>query len=111
MMNHLVNIQTKTETQNAVTGEVTDSWANTHKNVPCTIEPLSVNTFLQSRADQTETAVRITIPYIDNILPTMRLVGLGLHAGKIYNIEGVLADNITGNEYLTLPCSEGMNEG
>ncbi|TKE23299.1 head-tail adaptor protein, partial [Klebsiella pneumoniae] len=29
----------------------------------------------------------------------------------IYNIEGVLPDPRSGREYLTLPCSEGDNDG
>jgi hypothetical protein len=34
-----------------------------------------------------------------------------VHAGKVYNIAGVLPDNVSGQEYITLPVSEGVNAG
>lgn len=111
-MNHLCNIQSKTITQDSVTGEITETWSNTHTGVPCDIEALSVRDFIQSRADQSEIQVRIRIPYIAGIDSTMRLVGTcGCHSGKTYNPRGVLEDNITAQEYITLPCSQGVNEG
>lgn len=33
------------------------------------------------------------------------------HRGKVYNIAGVLPDNMSGLEYITLPVSEGVNDG
>lgn len=33
------------------------------------------------------------------------------HGNRIYNIEGVLPDNCSGRKYLTLPYSEGVNDG
>ena len=34
-----------------------------------------------------------------------------LHRGKIYNIEGVLPDDESGLQWLTLPYSEGVKDG
>ncbi|KPB96501.1 Head-tail adaptor protein [Pseudomonas syringae pv. maculicola] len=34
-----------------------------------------------------------------------------LHRGRIYNIHGALPDAKSGLEYLTLPVSEGLNNG
>ena len=34
-----------------------------------------------------------------------------VHGSKVYNIAGVLPDAGSGREYLTLACSEGVNDG
>lgn len=111
-LRHRVNIQSVTNTQDATTGEVTASWATTHADVPCAIEPLSVKDYLQSRADQSDISVRIVLRFISGLEPNMRLVGAcACHSGKIYNPGGWLEDKESGREYLTAPCSEGVNEG
>lgn len=111
-LRHRVNIQAKTNTQDAETGEVTVSWATTVANVPCSIEPLSVKDYLQSRADQSEVSARIVIRHRTGLDSTMRLVGAcGCHSGRIYNPQGWLEDKESGREYMTAPCSEGVNEG
>ena len=114
MMNmiHLVNIEQKTNTQDPVTGSITESWAVLHENIYCDIEPLSVKDFIQSRAIQSDVTVRIKLPYLTGLTSDMRIVGqCGCHSGKIYNPQGFLEDAITGQEYITAPCSEGVNEG
>ncbi|HDG7399279.1 phage head closure protein, partial [Klebsiella pneumoniae] len=50
---------------------------------------------------------RITIRYREGVTRKHRI----LFRGRIYNIEGVLPDPRSGREYLTLPCSEGANDG
>lgn len=117
-MNHLIDIEQKINTQNATTGANTVSWSVFQADVFCDIEALSVKGYLQSRADQSDVSVRITIPFISeldsagNVNSTMRLVGkCGCHEGRIYNPVGILEDNITGQEYITLPCSQGVNNG
>lgn len=71
------------------------------------IEPLSVREFIQSGQVQGQVTARITIRYRDGLSHTMRLV----HRGTIYNIQGVLPDKVSGIEYVTLPVSQGVNEG
>lgn len=112
MMIHLVDIEHKTQTQDPVTGEATETWTKLHRDVYCDIKPLSVRDFIQSRADQSEISVRIVIDAFTGLDPTMRLVGVcGCHRGKIYNPEGFLEDPGTGQEYITVPCSQGVNNG
>lgn len=96
----------KTLTQDKTTGRLTETWRDVCK-IWGNIAPLSAREFLASQSIQSEITTRITIRYKKNIDSTMRL----LHGGKIYNIEGVLADTKSGIEYLTLPCSEGVNNG
>lgn len=111
-MNHLIRIERKTQTQDTVTGVITETWATFKNDVPCDIVALSVKDFIQSQADQSEIQARITIPYISGLDATMRIVGLcGCHENRIYNPRGILEDDITSREYITLPCAYGTNEG
>lgn len=106
-LRHRVTIQKPTLTQDTTTGEVTTAWTDLHSSIPAAVEPLSVKEYLQSRTDQSETSVRVVIRHRDGLTPDMRI----LHRGKIYNPQGFLADKVSGLEYLTIPCSEGVNEG
>jgi SPP1 family predicted phage head-tail adaptor len=111
-LRHRINIQSVTYTQDSETGEMVPTWANVHTNVYCAIEPLSVKDFMQSQAAQSEVAVRVTIRKIDSLTSAMRLVGAcGCHLGKIYNPAGWLEDPESGQEYMTAPCAQGVNEG
>ena len=106
-LRHRVQIQTRTDTQDATTGEVVQTWTTTHANVPAKIHILSAREFMQSRTEQDESSANITIRYIAGISAGMRI----LHGSVIYNPAGVLGDRKSGQEYLTIPCSQGVNEG
>lgn len=111
-LRHVVNIQQKTETQDNVTGLTTTTWTTLHANVWCSIKPISARDFIQSAAHQSGITVRVQIPYISGLDATMRLVGVcDCHSGKVYNPAGWLEDDETGQEWLTAPCSQGVNEG
>lgn len=106
-LRHRVDIQARQDVQDPVTGEVVPIWTTIWPAVPAAIEPLSVREFIAAQAVQSDISARITIRYRDGLLPNMRV----LHNGKIYNPAGWLPDPVRGNEYLTAPCSEGVNEG
>ena len=113
---HLINIQQKTQTQDPVSGAIVDSWSNVSFNgvedIFCGIEPLSVKDLIQSQAHQSDVSVRVKINYLPGIDATMRFVGIcGCHSGKIYNPAGVLEDPESGQEWITFPCSQGVNTG
>ena len=91
--------------QNPQTGETLQEWV-TLAEVWAAIEPLSAREFLASQAVQSKVTAKIIIRHRD-VVATDRV----LHNGKIYQIEGVLADKDSGLEYLTLPVSEGVNDG
>lgn len=111
-MVHLVNIQQKTTAQDPVSGAPKETWANLYTGIFCDIKPLSVRDFIQSRAGQSEVTARIVLPYLPGLNATLRIVAqCGCHAGRIYNPAGFLEDDQTGQEYITAPCSEGVNEG
>lgn len=100
-LRHQILLQFQKEEQDPQTGVLTHSWADL-ATVWASVEPLSAREFVASQATQARVTVRITIRYRDDVVPTLRII----HRGKIYNVEGVLADRESGLEYLTLPCSE-----
>lgn len=112
MMIHLVDIEQNTPTQDTTTGILTDSWSAVYQDIFCDISPLSVKDYLQSKAHQSDVSVRIKLPYLTGLSADMRIVGkCGCHSGRIYNPEGFLEDPDTGQEYITAPCSQGVNDG
>lgn len=109
---HAVNIEHAVKAQDPNTGAETETWEVLHGGVWCDIEPLSVKDYLQSKATQSEISVRVVIRHIAGLDASMRLVGAcGCHAGKIYNPSGLLEDMDSGIEYITMPCSQGVNDG
>lgn len=105
-LRHLITLQRPTRTQDTTTGAITEGWTDV-ATVWAAIEPLSAREFVGSQAVQSEVTTRITIRFRDDVDATMRAT----YRGKIYNIQAVLPDRETGYDYLTLPCSEGANEG
>lgn len=87
-------------------GEQVDEW-ETFATVWASIAPLSAREFVASQKTDSEVTARITIRYRADVNATVRI----LHGTTIYNIAGVLADPLYGNEYLTLPCTQGINQG
>lgn len=105
-LRHRVIIQSRAQTQDEETGALTVEWED-FATVWASIEPLSAREFIQSSAVQSDISVRIVIRYLEGVNATMRV----LHRGKIYNVRGALTDKVSGLEYITLPCAEGVNEG
>lgn len=97
--------------QDPQTGEVSRSW-QTVDTVWAAIEPLSAREFIQSAAMQAELVAKIVMRFRTDVTAAERLVHVvnGID-GKIYNPAAPLADKESGFEYLTMPCSEGVNPG
>lgn len=105
-LRHRIELQRQVETQDEDSGAVTVQW-QTQATVWAAIEPISAREFIQSAANQSEITARITIRYNASVTAAWRVK----HGAKLYNIRGVLADKDSGLEYLTLPVSEGVNDG
>ncbi len=105
-LRHPVELQSKQQTQDAMTGEMVASWSKV-ATLWAAVEPLSAREFIAAQAGQSQVTARIVIRYRADVDATMRIVC----RGKIYNIHGVLPDMDSGLEYLTLPVSEGVNDG
>ncbi|MGP9834214.1 phage head closure protein [Marinobacter sp. NSM] len=105
-LRHRITIEKPGLTQDPQTGEMVPGWEAV-TTVWAQKRPSSAREFKQSQAGQSEITGEFQIRYREGIDATMRI----LHRGKIYNIEGVLPDNESGLEWLTLPYSEGVNDG
>ncbi|EDM47758.1 phage head closure protein [Marinobacter algicola] len=105
-LRHRITIQKPAQVQDPTTGEMGPGW-ETVKSVWAEKRPSSAREFKQSQAGQSEITGEFQIRYREGIDATMRI----LHKGKVYNIEGVLEDNESGRQWLTLPYSEGVNDG
>jgi SPP1 family predicted phage head-tail adaptor len=106
-LRHRVTIQRPVTVQNVTTGELSTSWATVVANIAAAIEPLSVREFIAAQGMQSEITARIVIRYRAGLTAEMRIV----HGSRVYNPQGWLADADSGLEYLTAPCSEGVNDG
>ncbi|MBK4414170.1 phage head closure protein [Enterobacter hormaechei] len=105
-LRHRVTIQEPVMVQNPETGAVNKTWRDL-ATVWAEVSPLSAREFIAAQASQGEITTRITIRFRPGITRMNRI----LFRGEIYNIDGVLPDPKSGREYLTLPCSEGVNDG
>jgi SPP1 family predicted phage head-tail adaptor len=106
-LRHRIDFQRPSFAQDPVTGEMIKTWVEVWVKVPASVEPLSAREFIAAAATHNEVTARIGIRKRAGVDPTMRII----HRGKIYNIEGVLPDPKSGLDYLTLPCSEGVDDG
>lgn len=101
-----ITLQEPVKEQNPTTGAVINTWRDV-ATLWAEVAPLSAREFIAAQASQGEVTTRITIRYREGVTLKHRI----LFRGRIYNIEGVLPDPRSGREYLTLPCSEGANDG
>lgn len=94
--------------QDPTTGEITVSWKVKYADVPASVEPLSVREYLLSQQLNSIISAKICVrAHPDGFSPDMRI----RHGSTIYSPQGFLADKESGNEYITIPCSTGANEG
>ena len=105
-LRHRVTLQRNDETQDTTTGAMLPAWVDV-ASVWASVEPLSGREFVAAQAVQSNVSVRIVVRYRADITPAMRII----HAGRVHNIAGVLADKDSGREYLTLMCDQGVNDG
>lgn len=105
-LRHRVRFERRTTVQDPDSGERVPGWEPV-VTVWASVEPLSSREFIAAQASQSEITARITIRHRTGIDATMRAV----HRGQIYDIHGVLPDPKSGRHYLTLPVSEGVNDG
>lgn len=71
------------------------------------ISPLSGRELIAAQAIQSKVTTRIRIRYRPGVLPSMRV----RHRSTVYNIDAVIADSETLNQYITLQCLSGVSDG
>lgn len=103
-LRHRVRIEQLTVTQDQNTGLISEDWSEL-ATVWAHIAPLSAREFIAAQSVQSKISARITMRYRDDIGPDMRLVHLKNDNEIIYNPHGMLEDDDSGLEYVTIPCS------
>jgi SPP1 family predicted phage head-tail adaptor len=106
-LRHRVTFQARQNIQDPVTGETVIVWSDAWTNIAAAVEPLSAREQISAQAQRSEVSARIII----RALPGLTAQHRALHNGQIYNIEGVIPDPDSGQEWVTLPVSEGANDG
>ena len=106
-LRHRVTFEKRIDQQDPESGGLTSVWLPLFADVPAAVEPLSAREFMSASAMQSKVIARITVRYQAGMDATQRIK----HGAKIYNPEGMLPDKDSGVEYLTIPCSAGVNEG
>lgn len=105
-LRHRPMLQRFVTTVDPVTGDREKQWVDV-KKVWASVEPISAREFIAAAASQSKVTARIVTRRNATITHDMRFV----HKGKVYNIEGVLPDKESGEEYQTHPVSEGVDDG
>lgn len=105
-LRHRVTLQRPVKTQNPATGAIINGWADV-ATLWASVVDLSAREFVAAQAGQSEVTTRITIRWRDDVTSKHRI----LYLGRVYNVHGVLSDDKSGREYLTPPCSQGVNDG
>ena len=107
-LRHRLSLQEQGQTQDPNTGQLVVEWQEVAK-LWASVEPLKVREFIAAKTHQSQVSARIVIRAQDGINASQRLVDT--RTGAIYNIEGVLRDPKSGHHWMTLPVSEGVNDG
>lgn len=104
-LRHRVTLQEQVVAINTA-GEQVREWEDV-ATVWAAIEPLSGREMLLADQVQSKVNTRIVIRSRDGVLASMRAI----HGSTVYNIEAVIPDNESGQEWLTLQCYSGVSEG
>lgn len=105
-LRHWIVLQKPEKVQDTKTGAVRNIWVDVAE-LWADVVAVSAREFIAAQAVQSSVTTRITIRYRSDVTNKHRI----LFDGRIFNIEGVLSDPKSGREYITLPCSEGVNDG
>jgi|SRR5690554_2778750 len=105
---HPLNLEEQSQVQDPDSGQLVVKWVHVAK-VWAEVIPSSVNQFFAAKAAQSEVIAMIKIRARKDINASQRLVNI--RTGDIYNIEGVMRDPKSGYHWMTLPVSQGVNDG
>lgn len=98
-----VQLQRNTITQNPSTGEMVSNWA-TVATVWADMQYQSVREFVAAAAEQSEVRGHAMIRFRSDVEASWRIY----YRGRYYGILGVMPDNESGREHLTLALAEGV---
>lgn len=100
---HIITIQKQSKIKNENTGEVTYEFVDYLTNIRADVHFLSANERIAASAVQSKITARIEIRYrTDSIVSSMRIK----YKNDYYEIDGVIPDNETGMQWITLTVHE-----
>lgn len=102
-LEHRVQLRRPAITQNPTTGEMVTAWTVV-ASVWADMNFQSVREFVAAGAEQSEVRGYCRIRYRSDVDAAWQVV----HRGRYYAILGVMPDNETGREHLTLALAEGV---
>jgi len=105
-LRHRVVFEEREETQDLSSGEIVFQWKFFSK-AWAQISPISGREFLSASEEMSVVTTRIKVRFNSKINSKMRV----RHKDKLYNVHAALADNESGEEWMTLYCSEGATDG
>lgn len=112
-LNRVVDIEEKTLVQNTTTGAKMPTWSVLWSDVPAKIDFRTGKEYIAAQAVQSEITCFITIRYRDGLKAAHRFVqkATAQRSRKVFNIHAIVPDSKSGLEWLTMPCSEGADQG
>lgn len=106
-LRHRLTVQSISQSQDLVTGEIVQGWTDTGLKIWGSIEPLSVREFIEAKAAQGEVSARVLTRWNDGIDESMRLVNE--KTGTAYEIKGPpMTDTVSNRHYMTLMVGSGV---
>lgn len=105
-LRHVVRIEQPTAEKDRF-GAPRPGWETVWDNVYAEVTASSAREFMSSAKENSQATGRITLRWREGLRADMRII----HRGTVYNISGVLPDNVSGLEYITLPVTSGVNDG
>ena len=102
-LRHKVQLQEQQITQDPDTGEMVNKWV-TYAEPWADMNYQSAREFMAASAEQSEVRGFALMRYRDDVDASHRIA----FRGKGYGILGVMPDNESGLEHITLPYSEGV---
>lgn len=106
-LRHRIDIEEQVRTRDPVTGGYDVTWQVKHASVPADIKPVSIKEFIAGQSQDAQIEATIKIRHRAGLDHSMRIN----HNGKIYAVHGWLPDTDSGLEFLTAPCSAGVQDG
>lgn len=107
-----ITVEEKVTSKNSF-GEVVSNWeevsfsASGNGKFWAAINYLSARELIASQQMNSQVTCRIVMRYNASVTAAMRIVC----GSQIFNIIGVQPDPDSGREWMTMPCSQGMNQG
>lgn len=104
-LRHVVSVERQVEIVDS-NGDHSREWEYV-TSIRAEIKPMSGRELLMAQQVQSAVSVNIVTRYRNDIDSTCRI----RYNGTIYNIQAVITDPNSGQEWMTMPCATGTNDG